>query len=136
LSDQVSHPYKTKPNDSSEEKHSDGYFGLGTVEGLSTTFSQFYAKYSDLLVLFGLWKKSCFSIAKRRERYQRTWRHMNIYQYSSDKTNCRYFYIICVLDCQVFLLSDTQLFNWRKGHSDTRKTEGNLCRFRISFWCL
>jgi len=48
------------------------YFGLGTVERLSTTFSQFYAKYSDILVLLGLWKKSYFSIAKRRERYKRT----------------------------------------------------------------
>jgi len=30
------------------------YSGLGTVERLSTYFSQFYAKYSDLLVLLGL----------------------------------------------------------------------------------
>jgi len=65
------------------------YFCLGTVEQLNATFSQFYAKYSDLLALLGLGKKGYISISKRRERYQRTQRHMNIYQYSSDKTNCR-----------------------------------------------
>jgi hypothetical protein len=38
------------------------YFGLGRVERLSATSSQFYAKYSDLLVLFGLGKKKVRSV--------------------------------------------------------------------------
>jgi hypothetical protein len=65
------------------------YFGLGTVERLSATFSQFYATYSDFLVLLGIGKKRYISISNRRERYQTTQRHMDIYQYGSDKTNCR-----------------------------------------------